>query len=135
MNETKNTTKEYKHNWYVKNRDKVISRSKKYRKNNYVNIKNIEYLICKKCETYIRILSKRKDGTYYYYPVLPFCPNCNSVDTEKISKQKYDNFNGLWITVRKKYGKKMFLFSLKFTLLENKISPTEREFVNSLNTK
>ena len=77
-------------------------------------LKNIEYIICKKCETHIRILSKRKDGSDYYSPVLAFCPNCNSTDIEKISKQKYDNLNGVWICVKKRYGKKLFRFSLKF---------------------
>lgn len=75
---------------------------------------NPEYLICKKCETYIRILSKRKDGTYYYFPKLQFCPNCNSTDTKEITKEKYDVLEGIWIQVKKRYGKKIFRFSLKF---------------------
>lgn len=75
---------------------------------------NPEYLICKKCGTHIRIISKRKDGTYYYFPVLRFCPNCESTDMEKIMKEKYDALEGLWIRVKKKYGKKTFSFSLKF---------------------
>ncbi|GAG99563.1 unnamed protein product [marine sediment metagenome] len=75
---------------------------------------NPEYLICKKCGTYIRILSKRKDGSDYYSPVLPFCPNCGSTDMKKITKQKYDYLNGVWICVKKRYGKKIFRLSLKF---------------------
>lgn len=80
---------------------------------------NPEYVICNKCNVHIRILSTRKDGTYLYSPLLSACPQCGSNDIKDLSRDKYDNLNvlgfgGLWILARKKYGKKIIKFSLKF---------------------
>ena len=87
-------------------------------------IKNPEYILCNKCNVHIRILSTRKDGTYLYSPVLSACPQCGGNDLNVIPRQKYDELEmlgcgGLWILVRKKYGKKTIKFSLKFEGLKD----------------
>lgn len=88
--------------------------------------KNPEYIICNKCNVYIRILSTRKDGTYLYSPLLSACPQCGSNNLKNLSREKYDNLDmlrmgGLWILVKKKYGKKTIKFSLKFEGVKNEL--------------
>ena len=83
---------------------------------------NPEYHICNKCGVYMRILSTRKDGTNYYSPILRCCPQCTSKDIKEISREKYDNVDvirGLWILVKKRYGKKTIKFSLKYEGLKD----------------
>lgn len=93
-------------------------------------IKNPEYIICNKCNVHIRILSTRKDGTYLYSPLLSACPQCGSNNIKELSGEKYDNLEtqgigGLWILVKKKYGKKTIKFSLKFEGLKEDLIKTE----------
>ena len=83
-------------------------------------------MICKKCGVNIRVLSTRKDGTYLYSPLLSACPQCGSNNIKELSREKYDNLDvsgigGLWILVKKKYGRKTIKFSLKFEGLINEM--------------
>jgi len=93
-------------------------------------IKNPEYILCNKCDVHIRVLSTRKDGTYLYSPLLSACPQCGSNNIKELSREKYDElgtqgFGGLWILVRKKYGKKTIKFSLKFEGFKEDLIKTE----------
>ena len=88
----------------------------------YNGVNNPEFLFCPDCGVYIHVLSKRRDGTYNYCPVIPFCPQCCSKAIYRITSSVFNNvdgFNVVWIRVVKKYGTKFIKFSLKFKGVSN----------------
>ena len=84
-----------------------------------VGVNNPEFLFCPDCGVYIHVLSRRRDGTYNYCPVIPLCPQCDSKGIYRVTSSVFNNINGVWIRVIKKYGSKFIKFSLKFKEVSN----------------
>lgn len=68
---------------------------------------------CKNCNSVFKILNLCKHGTYLYSTKLYQCPQCKSYDIKAISQNEFDEFEGVWFRAKRKYGKKVIIFSIK----------------------
>ena len=66
------------------------------------NYHNTGYFYCKKCKTYIKVLSKSRHQGWVYPSVIQNCPQCLNKKIDMIQPNKFDDLkHDVWISVKK----------------------------------